>query len=151
MDVTSKGGILCSKPSCGKLDNHSFTGLIAHIDLVFTAVGLFFTAVGLFFTGLFTTDGCWPFFHGCWPFMAAGLFFMAAGLFFVAACLFFMAAGSFSQWLWFKRFQDLNQILDLSPDVGRTKRQCTMQNCGEHVWEDSQPLRMSVPQDRTQC
>jgi hypothetical protein len=48
--------------------------------------------------------------------MAAGLFFVAAAcLFFMAACL-FMAAGSFSQWLWFKRFQDLSQILDLSPD-----------------------------------
>jgi len=48
--------------------------------------------------------------------MAAGLFFVAAAcLFFMAACL-FMAAGSFSPWLWFKRFQDLSQILDLSPD-----------------------------------
>ena len=74
------------------------------------AAGLFFTAVGLFF-------------------MAAGLFFMAAALFFMAACLFFMAAGSFSQWLWFKRFQDLSQILDLSPDFGWIKRRNEEMNC----------------------
>jgi len=60
--------------------------------------------------------------------MAAGLSFTAVGLWLLAFSswllafsswllgFFFMAAGSFSQWLWFKRFQDLSQILDLSPD-----------------------------------
>ena len=57
------------------------------------------------------------------------IFFVAAACpFFMAACL-FMAAGSFSPWLWFKRFRDLSQIPDLSPDVRQINRRNKEMKC----------------------